>query len=159
MVYDQKIREEAFALHIEGASFKRISELLNEQYELKIAISTIKRWADKENWKVQKQETKDKVRKETVSNATKSLTRHVQTLRIIQSEFLKKAQVQGIDVKPMDMIHTIKTLIDLEGAVDAKAVVISEVAKKLPIAMKKAGLKQKQINDGIKIWIEETQVI
>ena len=129
MVYDQKIREEAFALHIEGASFKRISELLNEQYELKIAISTIKRWADKENWKVQKQETKDKVRKETVSNATKSLTRHVQTLRIIQSEFLKKAQVQGIDVKPMDMIHTIKTLIDLEGAVDAKAVVISEVAK------------------------------
>ena len=33
MVYDQKIREEAFALHIEGTSFKRIAELLNEQYE------------------------------------------------------------------------------------------------------------------------------
>ena len=63
MVYDQKIREEAFALHIEGTSFKRIAELLKEQYELKIAISTIKRWADKENWKVQKEETKDKVRK------------------------------------------------------------------------------------------------
>jgi len=158
MVYDQKIREEAFALHIEGTSFKRIAELLNEQYELKIAVSTIKRWADKENWNVQKQETKDKVRKETVSNATKSLTRHVQTLRIIQSEFLKKAQSQGIDVKPMDMINTIKTMIELEGAVDAKEIVITEIAKKLPEAMKKAGLNQKQINNVIKIWIEETSV-
>ena len=158
MVYDQKIKEEAFALHLEGTSFKKIATLLNEQYELKIAVSTIKRWSDKENWNVQKEETKDEVRKITQSNATKNLTRHINTLRIIQSEFLKKAQATGVDVRPNEMINTIRMLIDLEGATDVKEVVITEVAKKLPEAMKKAGLNQKQINNVIKIWIEETNV-
>jgi hypothetical protein len=158
MVYDQKIKEEAFALHLEGTSFKKIATLLNEQYELKIAVSTIKRWSDKENWNVQKEETKEEVRKITQSNATKNLTRHINTLRIIQSEFLKKAQATGVDVRPNEMINTIRMLIDLEGATDVKEVVITEVAKKLPEAMKKAGLNQKQINKVIKIWIEETNV-
>lgn len=159
MVYDQKIKEEAFALHLEGTSFKRIASLLNEQYELKIAISTIKRWSDKENWKVQKAETHKSVRKETQRNATESLTRHVQTLRIIQAEFLKKAQQSGVDVRPNEMINTIKMLIELEGATDAKETIITEIAEKLPVAMKKAGMKQKMINDVIKIWIEESQIV
>ena len=48
--YDDVIKEEARVFFLQGMGYKTIAAKLREQHKNKLAFTTIKRWADKENW-------------------------------------------------------------------------------------------------------------
>ena len=64
-----------------------------------------------------------------------------------------------LDIKPDEYIRIIKEAERLQGALDAKDMMIKTVSDKLPIALKSSGLTQKQINSVIRNWIEETREV
>ena len=64
-----------------------------------------------------------------------------------------------LDIKPDEYIRIIREAERLQDALNAKDLIVKQVSEKLPIAMKDAGLTQKQMNAVIRNWIEETKEV
>ena len=50
MRYDDRIKEEARALYLQGLGYKSVSNKIREQYKNSLGYNTVKRWAKKDNW-------------------------------------------------------------------------------------------------------------
>ena len=157
MRYIAAIKEEARSLYLQGLGYKSIADKMREQYEVTIVHTTIRAWALKEDWQRDVEKQKKLIQTETNKTATQSVIKHIKTLQAIQSKFLTNLQKEDYEVRPHEMVNAIRLLLQLEHAEDVKDVLVKEIADKLPEAMKEAGLKQKKINQIIKIWIESVE--
>ena len=152
--YDDRVREEARTLFLQGLGYKTIAKKLKEQHKFKLSHTTISRWSLKEGWG----DILDKQRKviwsETNSNATRSISRHIKTLQAVQAKFISQLKEPQYEIRPQEMVNIIRLLLQLEGAKNVKDTLIEEIAEKLPQAMKKAKIPQDKINKTIRYWVE-----
>ena len=146
MAYDPKIKDEALSLYLGGQSLLKISRILNEQHDATLHASTIKRWVDKDGWKKQKAETKKIINKKAQKKAIDSLSVHINTLRVVQSQFLKKARDAGVAVSTGDMINTIRLLMQLEHGEKLHTVLAKDMAEEIREILKEAKVKKTQRN-------------
>ena len=154
MRYNHQIKEEARTLYIQGLGYKGIADKLREQYEVPLSHTTIRSWAIKDDWKSDMEKTKKIIQTETNRTTTQSVVKHIKTLQAIQSRFLKNIEREDYEVRPHEMVNTIRLLLELEYAAEVKEVLVKEIAEKLPAAMELAGISKKKINETIKFWIE-----
>ena len=152
--YDDIIKEEARALYLQGLGYKTIANKLKEQHENGLTHTTVKRWADKEDWKEILEKQRKAIRSETNSNATRSNIKNIKTLQAIRSKFIVQLETSSSEIRPYEIVGVIKELQRLEGALDIQNVLIEEIAELMPEAMKKAGLPQEKINLVIRHWVE-----
>lgn len=59
MAYDISVKIRAYNLYLQGTSFDDISSTLCKEFEISIASTTVRNWADSENW----EETRQKIRR------------------------------------------------------------------------------------------------
>ena len=144
--YSRNVKEEALTLYLGGQSLMKISNILNEQYDFTLHASTIKRWADKNGWQVKLIETKEILSKRAQKRAVDSLTVHINTLRVVQSEFLKKARDAGVAVSTGDMINTIRLLMQLEHGEKLHTVLAKDMALEIKDILKEAKVTKTQQN-------------
>ena len=152
--YDDGIKEEARVFFLQGMGYKTIANKLKEQYNNSIAHNTIKRWAEQGDWQSLLNKQREIVKQETVTNSTRSNIKNIKTLQAIQSKFISQLKTSSYDIRPYEMVSVIRLLSTLEGAKDLQDELVKEVAEKLPEAMKKAEVPQKQINLVIRYWVE-----
>tara|TARA_R100000234_G_C4980919_1_gene170807 strand:+ start:394 stop:879 length:486 start_codon:yes stop_codon:yes gene_type:complete len=152
--YDDKLKEEARTLFLQGLGYKTIATKLREQHEIKLSHTTISRWASKEMWQHVLDKQRSAIRSETNSTATRSINRHIKTLQAVQAKFISQLKEPQYEIRPAEMVNIIRLLLQLEGAKNVKDTLIEEVAEKLPEAMKKAKISKKQINRTIRYWVE-----
>ena len=119
--------------------------------------STVRAWAIKDDWNKHKDKQKKIIQTQTNKTTTRSVIKHIQTLQAIQTKFMNNLKNNNYEVRPHEMVNTIRLLLELEHAKEVKDSLIKEIADKMPIAMKKAGIPKKQINQAIKIWIETVE--
>ena len=155
--YDDVIKEEARALFLQGMGYKTIAAKLREQHQNKLSFTSIKRWADKENWQEVLDKQRKAIRSETNRNATRSNIKNIKTLQAIRSKFISQLKNSTSEIRPYEMVSVIRELQRLEGAKDLQDSLVEEVAEKLPEAMKKAKIPQKKINLIIRYWVEMVQ--
>ena len=155
--YDDVIKEEARALFLQGMGYKTIAAKLREQHQNKLSFTSIKRWADKENWQEVLDKQRRAIRSETNRNATRSNIKNIKTLQAIRSKFITQLETSSSEIRPYEMVSVIRELQRLEGAKDLQDTLVEEVAEKLPEAMKKAKIPQKKINLIIRYWVEMVQ--
>ena len=155
--YDNKIKEEARALYLQGLGYKTISNKIQEQYKNTLTHSTVRNWAIKNNWKDMLKEQRKVIQTETNRNNTQSTIKNIKTLQAIRSKFISQLKTNDSEIRPYEMVSVIRELQKLEGAQDVQNVLIEELAENLPIAMKKAGIPQKKINLTIRYWVELVQ--
>ena len=146
MSYGPVIKEEALTLYLGGQSLLKISRILNEQHGTTLHASTVKRWADKDGWDKQKAATKKIISKKAQKKAIDSLSVHINTLRVVQSEFLKKARDAGVSVSTGDMINTIRLLMQLEHGEKLHTVLAKDMAEEIRAILKEAKVKKTQRN-------------
>ena len=77
--YDDKLKEEARTLFLQGLGYKTIATKLREQHEIKLSHTTISRWASKEMWQHVLDKQRSAIRSETNSTATRSINSHIKT--------------------------------------------------------------------------------
>ena len=152
--YDDRVREEARSLFLQGLGYKTIAKKLREQYKSKLSHTTISTWSSKEDWKDMLDKQRMVIRSETNSSATRSISRHIKTLQAVQAKFISQLKEPLYEIRPQEMVNIIRLLLQLEGAKNVKDTLIDEIAEKLPLAMKKAEIPQKKINKTIRYWIE-----
>lgn len=152
--YDDSIKEEARVFFLQGMGYKTIANKLKEQYNNSIAHNTIKRWAKQGDWQSLLNKQREIVKQETVTNSTRSNIKNIKTLQAIQSKFISQLKTSSYDIRPYEMVSVIRLLSTLEGAKDLQDELVKEVAEKLPEAMKKAEVPQKQINLVLRYWVE-----
>jgi len=155
--YDDVIKEEARALFLQGMGYKTIAAKLREQHQNKLSFTSIKRWADKENWQEVLDKQRKAIRSETNRNATRSNIKNIKTLQAIRSKFITQLETSSSEIRPYEMVSVIRELQRLEDAKDLQDTLVEEVAEKLPEAMKKAKIPQKKINLIIRYWVEMVQ--
>ena len=155
--YDDIIKEEARALFLQGMGYKTIAAKLREQHQNKLSFTSIKRWADKENWQDVLDKQRKAIRSETNRNATRSNIKNIKTLQAIRSKFITQLETSSSEIRPYEIVGVIKELQRLEGAKDLQNTLVEEVAEKLPEAMKRAKIPQKKINLIIRYWVEMVQ--
>ena len=155
--YDDTIKEEARALYLQGMGYKTIAAKLREQHQNKLSFTSIKRWADKENWQEILDKQRKAIRSETDRNATRSNIKNIKTLQAIRSKFITQLETSSSEIRPYEIVGVIKELQRLEGAKDLQNSLVEEVAEKLPEAMRKAKIPQKKINLIIRYWVEMVQ--
>ena len=155
--YDDVIKEEARALFLQGMGYKTIAAKLREQHQNKLSFTSIKRWADKENWQEVLDKQRKAIRSETNRNATRSNIKNIKTLQAIRSKFISQLKNSTSEIRPYEMVSVIRELQRLEDAKDLQDTLVEEVAEKLPEAMKKAKIPQKKINLIIRYWVEMVQ--
>tara|TARA_Y100001968_G_C19451916_1_gene769324 strand:- start:6946 stop:7431 length:486 start_codon:yes stop_codon:yes gene_type:complete len=155
--YNDTIKEEARALYLQGMGYKTIAAKLREQHQNKLSFTSIKRWADKENWQEVLEKQRKAIRSETDRNATRSNIKNIKTLQAIRSKFITQLETSSSEIRPYEMVSVIRELQRLEGAKDLQDTLVEEVAEKLPEAMKKAKIPQKKINLIIRYWVEMVQ--
>jgi len=155
--YDDTIKEEARALYLQGMGYKTIAAKLREQHQNKLSFTSIKRWADKENWQEVLDKQRKAIRSETDRNATRSNIKNIKTLQAIRSKFITQLETSSSEIRPYEMVSVIRELQRLEGAKDLQDTLVEEIAEKLPEAMKKAKIPQKKINLVIRYWVEMVQ--
>jgi len=155
--YDDVIKEEARALFLQGMGYKTIAAKLREQHQNKLSFTSIKRWADKENWQEVLDKQRRVIKQETASNSTRSNIKNIKTLQAIRSKFITQLETSSSEIRPYEMVSVIRELQRLEGAKDLQDTLVEEVAEKLPEAMKKAKIPQKKINLIIRYWVEMVQ--
>jgi len=155
--YDDVIKEEARALFLQGMGYKTIAAKLREQHQNKLSFTSIKRWADKENWQEVLDKQRKAIRSETNRNATRSNIKNIKTLQAIRSKFITQLETSSSEIRPYEMVSVIRELQKLEDAKDLQDTLVEEVAEKLPEAMKKAKIPQKKINLIIRYWVEMVQ--
>ncbi len=146
MSYGPVIKEEALTLYLGGQSLLKISRILNEQHGTTLHASTVKRWVDKDGWDKQKAATKKIISKKAQKKAIDSLSVHINTLRVVQSEFLKKARDAGVSVSTGDMINTIRLLMQLEHGEKLHTVLAKDMAEEIRAILKEAKVKKTQRN-------------
>ena len=157
MRYNEAVKEEARSLYLQGLGYKNVAEKLREQYEVPVVHSTVRAWAIKDDWNKHKDKQKKIIQTQTNKTTTRSVIKHIQTLQAIQTKFMNNLKNNNYEVRPHEMVNTIRLLLELEHAKEVKDSLIKEIADKMPIAMKKAGIPKKQINQAIKIWIETVE--
>jgi len=155
--YDDNIKEEARALFLQGLGYKTIANKIKEQYNNTIAHNTIKSWAIKNDWQSLLDKQREVIKQETASNSTRSTIKNIKTLQAIQSKFITQLKTSSSEIRPYEMVSVIRELQRLEGVKDLRDALIREIAEKLPEAMKKAKISQKQINLVIRYWVEMVQ--
>ena len=155
--YDDKIKDEARVFYLQGMGYKTIAAKLREQHQNKLSFTSIKRWADKENWQEVLDKQRRAIRSETNRNATRSNIKNIKTLQAIRSKFITQLETSSSEIRPYEMVSVIRELQRLEGAKDLQDTLVEEVAEKLPEAMKKAKIPQKKINLIIRYWVEMVQ--
>ena len=155
--YNDTIKEEARALYLQGMGYKTIAAKLREQHQNKLSFTSIKRWADKENWQEVLEKQRKAIRSETDRNATRSNIKNIKTLQAIRSKFITQLETSSSEIRPYEIVGVIKELQRLEGAKDLQDTLVEEVAEKLPEAMRKAKIPQKKINLIIRYWVEMVQ--
>lgn len=152
--YDDSIKDEARALYLQGLGYKTIATKIKEQYNNSVAHNTVKSWAKQGNWQNLLDKQRKIVKQETASNSTRSTIKNIKTLQAVQSKFISQLKTSSYEIRPYEMVSVIRLLSSLEGVKDLQDELIQEVAQKLPEAMKKAKIPQKQINLVIRYWVE-----
>ena len=152
--YDDSIKEEARVFFLQGMGYKTIANKLKEQYNNSIAHNTIKRWAKQGNWQNILDNQRKVIKQETATNSTRSTIKNIKTLQAVQSKFISQLKTSSYEIRPYEMVSVIRLLSTLEGAKDLQDELVQEVAEKLPEAMKKAKIPQKQINLVLRYWVE-----
>ena len=152
--YDDSIKEEARVFFLQGMGYKTIANKLKEQYNNSIAHNTIKRWANQGDWKNILDNQRKVIKQETATNSTRSTIKNIKTLQAVQSKFISQLKTSSYEIRPYEMVSVIRLLSTLEGAKDLQDELVQEVAEKLPEAMKKAKIPQKQINLVLRYWVE-----
>ena len=152
--YDDSIKEEARVFFLQGMGYKTIANKLKEQYNNSIAHNTIKRWAKQGDWQNILDKQRKVIKQETATNSTRSTIKNIKTLQAGQSKFISQLKTSSYEIRPYEMVSVIRLLSTLEGAKDLQDELVQEVAEKLPEAMKKAKIPQKQINLVLRYWVE-----
>lgn len=152
--YDDKTKEEARTLFLQGLGYKTIATKLREQHQYNLTHTTISRWSAKENWQELLDKQRKAIRSETNSNATRSISRHIKTLQAVQAKFISQLREPQYEIRPQEMVNIIRLLLQLEGAKNVKDCLIEEIAEKLPEAMERANISQDKINKTIRYWVE-----
>ena len=152
--YDDSIKEEARVFFLQGMGYKTIANKLKEQYNNSIAHNTIKRWAKQGDWQKILDNQRKVIKQETATNSTRSTIKNIKTLQAVQSKFISQLKTSSYEIRPYEMVSVIRLLSTLEGAKDLQDELVQEVAEKLPEAMKKAKVPQKQINLVLRYWVE-----
>ena len=152
--YDDSIKEEARVFFLQGMGYKTIANKLKEQYNNSIAHNTIKRWAKQGDWQNILDKQRKVIKQETATNSTRSTIKNIKTLQAVQSKFISQLKTSSYEIRPYEMVSVIRLLSTLEGAKDLQDELVQEVAEKLPEAMKKAKIPQKQINLVLRYWVE-----
>ena len=152
--YDDSIKEEARVFFLQGMGYKTIANKLKEQYNNSIAHNTIKRWAIQGDWQNILDNQRKVIKQETATNSTRSTIKNIKTLQAIQSKFISQLKSSTSEIRAYEMVSVIRLLSTLEGAKDLQDELVQEVAEKLPEAMKKAKIPQKQINLVLRYWVE-----
>lgn len=152
--YDDSIKEEARVFFLQGMGYKTIANKIKEQYNNSIAHNTVKTWAKQGNWHSLLDKQREVVQQETATNSTRSTIRNIKTLQSIQSKFTSQLDSSTSEIRAYEMVSVIRELQRLEGAKDLQDTLIQEIAEKMPEAMKRADLSQKQINLVIRNWVE-----
>ena len=152
--YDDSIKEEARVFFLQGMGYKTIANKIKEQYNNSIAHNTVKTWAKQGNWHSLLDKQREVVQQETATNSTRSTIRNIKTLQSIQSKFTSQLDSSSSEIRAYEMVSVIRELQRLEGAKDLQDTLIQEIAEKMPEAMKRADLSQKQINLVIRNWVE-----
>ena len=152
--YDDSIKEEARVFFLQGMGYKTIANKLKEQYNNSIAHNTIKRWAKQGDWQKILDNQRKVIKQETATNSTRSTIKNIKTLQAIQSKFISQLKSSTSEIRAYEMVSVIRLLSTLEGAKDLQDELVQEVAEKLPEAMKKAKIPQKQINLVLRYWVE-----
>jgi hypothetical protein len=152
--YDDSIKEEARVFFLQGMGYKTIANKLKEQYNNSIAHNTIKRWAKQGEWQNILDNQRKVIKQETATNSTRSTIKNIKTLQAVQSKFISQLKTSSYEIRPYEMVSVIRLLSTLEGAKDLQDELVQEVAEKLPEAMKKAKISQKQINLVLRYWVE-----
>ena len=152
--YDDSIKEEARTLYLQGMGYKTIANKIKEQYNNSMAHNTIKRWATQGDWQSLLDKQREVIKQETATNSTRSTIKNIKTLQAIQSKFISQLKSSTSEIRAYEMVSVIRLLSTLEGAKDLQDELVQEVAEKLPEAMKKAKIPQKQINLVLRYWVE-----
>ena len=152
--YDDSIKEEARVFFLQGMGYKTIANKLKEQYNNSIAHNTIKRWAKQGDWQNILDNQRKVIKQETAINSTRSTIKNIKTLQAVQSKFISQLKTSNYEIRHYEMVSVIRLLFTLEGAKDLKDELVKAVAEKLPEAMKKAKIPQKQINLVLRYWVE-----
>ena len=155
--YDDKIKDEARVLYLQGLGYKTISNKIREQYKNTIVHNTVKRWAVQGDWQSLLDDQRKAVKQDTTTNSTQSTIKNIKTLQAIRSKFISQLKTNNSEIRPYEMVSVIRELQRLEGAKDIQNALIEEIAEYLPEAMKKAKIPQKKINLTIRYWIEMVQ--
>ena len=155
--YDDKIKDEARVLYLQGLGYKTISNKIREQYKNTIVHNTVKRWAVQGDWQSLLDDQRKAVKQDTTTNSTQSTIKNIKTLQAIRSKFISHLKTNSSEIRPYEMVSVIRELQRLEGAKDIQNALIEEIAEYLPEAMKKAKIPQKKINLTIRYWIEMVQ--
>jgi len=155
--YDDKIKDEARVLYLQGLGYKTISNKIREQYKNTIVHNTVKRWAVQGDWQTLLDDQRKAVKQDTTRNSTQSTIKNIKTLQAIRSKFILQLKTNSSEIRPYEMVSVIRELQRLEGAKDVQNVLIEEIAENLPKAMKKAKIPQKKINLAIRYWVEMVQ--
>ena len=155
--YDDKIKDEARVLYLQGLGYKTISNKIREQYKNTIVHNTVKRWAVQGDWQSLLDDQRKAVKQDTTTNSTQSTIKNIKTLQAIRSKFISQLKPNSSEIRPYEMVSVIRELQRLEGAKDIQNALIEEIAEYLPEAMKKAKIPQKKINLTIRYWIEMVQ--
>ena len=143
--YTVQDKEEAFGLYSQAYSYGDIAKEMNKRYEgYKLVKSTIHSWSKGGEWDERKEKVLKEVRNITERKATTSITRAIKLGTKLQELFSTQLN-DGMDIRPGEAYAWTMKMIELEGAVDARNVLIDEVAELVSDAMDKAGIeKQKQ---------------
>ena len=152
--YDDSIKEEARVFFLQGMGYKTIANKLKEQYNNSIAHNTIKRWDKQGDWQNILDNQRKVIKQETATNSTRSTIKNIKTLQAVQSKFISQLKTSSYEIRPYEMVSVIRLLSTLEGAKDLQDELVQEVAEKLPEAMRKAKIPQKQINLVLRYWVE-----
>lgn len=155
--YDDRIKEEARALYLQGLGYKTIANKIQEQYKNSIAHNTVKSWAIQNDWQSLLDKQRKAIKQETASNSTRSTIKNIKTLQAIQAKFITQLKTSSSEIRPYEMVSVIRELQRLEGVKDLRDALIQEIAEVLPKAMKRSKIPQKTINLVIRNWVEMVQ--
>ena len=146
MRYDAKTKGEALTLYLGGSSYLKISQTLNEQYGFSTHPSTIMRWADRNLWQDKLMDTKRAVGKVTQRKAVDTITKHIEALQLIQTQFLTKVKEGGVSISTNDMINTIRLLMKLEYGDELHKVLAKDLAAEVKTVLVETKVPKAQRN-------------
>jgi len=161
--HTEATKEKARYYYLNGETFTFIKRSLKEEFGISLAKSTLSNWKKRYQWAKSKEKIREEIANQTERKATDSVSRRLKVLDNLEIQFIKKLSLfkedKVLDIKPDEYIRIIREAERLQDALNAKDLIVKQVSEKLPIAMKDAGLTQKQINAVIRNWIEETKEV